>query len=99
VRIEKWRIASKIKYRVIGILWGGSEPAQRLEIRFNPEENYVPVDNLHQATNDPWTLWRHTWTPEVPGSYLIRLRLAEPKVRTRRLDTGFYVREVEVSEL
>jgi hypothetical protein len=99
VRIEKWRVSGKMEYRVIAILWGGSEPAQSLEIRFNPEENYVPVDNLSQTTTDPWTLWNHAWTPGAPGSYLIRLRIAEPKVRTRRLDLGFYVREVEVSEV
>ena len=101
VRIEKWRVAGKIKYHLIGILWGGSEPAQRLEIRFNPEEDYVPVDNLPQTKNAPWTLWSHAWTPAAPGSYLVRLRVAEPKVRTRtrRLDTGFYVREVEVSDI
>jgi hypothetical protein len=99
VRIEKWRVAGKIKYRVVGIVWGGSEPAApRLEIRFNPEETYAPVDTLDQRTNDPWTLWSHVWSPAAPGNYLIRLRVADPGVRTRRLDMGFYVREVEVSE-
>ena len=98
VRIEKWRVAGKIKYRVLGILWGGREPARRLEIRFNPEENYVPVDSLNQSKNDPWTIWSHAWRPAAPGSYLIRLRDADPKVRTRRLDMGFYVRETQVSE-
>jgi DMSO/TMAO reductase YedYZ molybdopterin-dependent catalytic subunit len=99
VRIEKWRIAGKNKYRVIGIVWGGREPARRLEIRFNPEEEYVPVDNFQQGTNASWSFWSHAWTAAAPGSYLIRLRVAEPTVRTRRLDTGFYVREVEVLEI
>lgn len=97
VRVEQWRVEGKIKYRVLGILWGGSKPARRLEIRFNPEEDYVPVD-LNQTTIDPWTLWSYPWTPAAPGSYLIRLRVADPGVRTRRLDMGFYVREVEISE-
>jgi hypothetical protein len=30
---------------------------------------------------------------------LIRLRVAEPVMQTRRLDMGFYVREVEISEV
>ena len=98
VRIEKWRVAGDIKYRVVGIVWGGSEPARRLEIRFNPEETYAPVETLDQRTNDPWTLWSHLWSPAALGSYLIRLRVADPIVRTRRLDMGFYVREVQVSE-
>jgi DMSO/TMAO reductase YedYZ molybdopterin-dependent catalytic subunit len=99
VRIEKWRVDGKIRYRVIGILWGGTEPARRLEIRFNPEENYVSVDNVHQGKNEPWTFWTHAWTPASTGRYLIRLQIAEPKVRTRRLDMGFYVREVEILDV
>ena len=99
VRIEKWRVAGKISYRVIGILWGGSDPAKHLEIRFNPEENYVPVQSLRVTTNAPWTVWSHSWTPQQRGSYLIRLRVADPAVRTRRLDMGFYVREVEIADL
>lgn len=98
VRIEKWRVAGKVKYRVIGILWGGSVSVQRLEIRFNPEENYVPVDLLHRVNNDSWTFWTHTWTPTKPGGYLIRLCVAQPIIRTRRLDMGFYVRQVEIPE-
>jgi hypothetical protein len=57
------------------------------------------VDNFQQGTNASWSFWSHAWTPAAPGSYLIRLRVAEPTVRTRRLDTGFYVREVEVLEI
>jgi hypothetical protein len=99
VRVEKWSVSGEIKYRVIGIQWGGNQSVQRLEIRFNPEEDYVPVDRLSQNKNDPWTLWTHVWNPAASGSYLIRLRVAEPKLRTRRLDMGFYVREVEISEI
>lgn len=99
VRIEKWRAAGQISYRVVGILWGGSGPAKRLEIRFNPEENYVPVQSLRVTSDAPWMVWSHTWTPSQRGSYLIRLRVADPGVRTRRLDMGFYVREVEIADL
>jgi DMSO/TMAO reductase YedYZ molybdopterin-dependent catalytic subunit len=99
VRVEKWSVSGEIKYRVIGIQWGGNQSVRRLEIRFNPEEHYVPVDSLSQNKNDPWTLWTHVWNPAASGSYLIRLRVAEPKLRTRRLDMGFYVREVEISEI
>lgn len=30
VRVEKWIVDNKIKYRVVGILWGGSPPGQGL---------------------------------------------------------------------
>jgi DMSO/TMAO reductase YedYZ molybdopterin-dependent catalytic subunit len=98
IRVEKWRVGNRLKYRVVGILWGGTVPIKRLEIRFNPDEEYAAVDSLHYAANDPWSFWNHAWTPRSPGVYLIRLRVAEPAMRTRRLDMGFYVRAVEISE-
>ena len=98
-RVEKWRVGERIKYRVAGILWGGTKPVKRLEIRFNPEEEYVRVDEVHQSSNDPWSFWSHAWSPAARGTYLLRLRVAEPVMQTRRLDMGFYVREVEISEV
>ncbi|HVH69871.1 MAG TPA: molybdopterin-dependent oxidoreductase, partial [Candidatus Dormibacteraeota bacterium] len=87
VRIEKWGVAGKIHYRVVGIAWGGTQPVKVLQIRFNPEEDYVPVDNFHQVKNDPWTLWTHDWSPKAPGTYAIRLSVKEPAVQARRLDS------------
>ena len=99
IRIEKWTIADKIQYRVVGIAWGGSQPINVLQIRFNPEEDYVPVDNFHQLKNDPWTFWTHDWSPKAPGTYSIRLSAKEPTVQARRLDSGYYVRSVEIMEM
>jgi DMSO/TMAO reductase YedYZ molybdopterin-dependent catalytic subunit len=99
IRIEKWRVANKIQYRVVGIVWGGSEPVKVLQIRFNPDEDYVAVDNFHQVMNDPWTFWSHNWSPKVPGTYSIRLSVKEPPVEARRLDSGYYVRSVEITEI
>jgi DMSO/TMAO reductase YedYZ molybdopterin-dependent catalytic subunit len=99
VRIEKWFVEGKIKYRVVGIAWGGTAPVKTLMIRFNPDEDYVQVDRFEQSKNDPWTLWTHAWSPKEPGKYSIRLAIKDPGVRTRRLDTGYYVRTVEISEV
>lgn len=99
IRVEKWLVNGKIKYRVTGILWGGSRPIKTLEIRFNPEEDYVRVDKFSQTRNDPWSFWSHAWTPKTPGVYLIRLRVGDPDVETKRLDSGHYVRSVEVTEV
>ena len=99
IRIEKWLVEEKIKYRVVGIAWGGHTPVKMLMIRFNPEEDYVPVDNFVQTKNDPWTPWTHAWSPKEPGTYSIRLAVKDPAVRTRRLDSGYYVRSVEISEV
>ena len=99
IRVEKWVVDGKIKYRVIGILWGGSRPVNVLEIRFNPEEDYVPVDSVQQTTNDPWSFWTYAWTPKKTGIYMIRLRVKDPPVPTRRLDKGYYLRSVEITEV
>lgn len=99
IRIEKWSVAGKIQYRVVGIAWGGSEPVKLLEIRFNPDEDYVPVDNFRQVRNDPWTFWTHNWSPKAPGKYLIHLSVKRPAVEARRLDSGYYVRSVEITEV
>jgi DMSO/TMAO reductase YedYZ molybdopterin-dependent catalytic subunit len=99
IRIEKWSVAGKIQYRAVGIAWGGTQPVKVLQIRFNPEEDYLPVDNFHQVKNDPWTLWTHNWSPKAPGTYAIRLSVKEPAVQARRLDSGYYVRSVEITEV
>jgi DMSO/TMAO reductase YedYZ molybdopterin-dependent catalytic subunit len=99
IRVEKWRVADKIQYRVVGVAWGGSQPVKVLQIRFNPDEDYVPVENFHQVSNDPWTFWTHNWSPKAPGRYLIHLSVKEPAVQARRLDSGYYVRTVEIAEV
>ena len=99
VRVEKWLVDGKIKYRVHGIAWGGDRPANGLEIRFASDEDYVPVDDFRQTANDPWSFWTHAWMPAKPGTYFIRLRLKDRAIRARRLDAGYYTRSVEIAEI
>jgi hypothetical protein len=99
VRVEKWSVADRIAYRIVGIAWGGSVPVKTLQIRFNPEEEYVPVDHFSQTQNDPWTVWTHAWFPKEPGTYTIRLAVKEPVVQARKLDSGYYARTVEITEI
>jgi DMSO/TMAO reductase YedYZ molybdopterin-dependent catalytic subunit len=99
IRIEKWVVAGKLKYRVIGILWGGSQAVRVLQIRFNPDEDYVRVDGFCQTTSDPWTIWTHAWSPQAPGVYAIRLAVTDPPVQARKLDAGYYIRAVEITEV
>jgi DMSO/TMAO reductase YedYZ molybdopterin-dependent catalytic subunit len=99
VRIEKWLVGEKIKYRVAGIQWGGSRPVDGLEIRFNPEEEYIPVESLRITSSNSWNFWSHAWAPQKPGKYLIRLRLKGANTVTRRLDSGYYMRSVEITEI
>jgi DMSO/TMAO reductase YedYZ molybdopterin-dependent catalytic subunit len=103
VRVEKWAVDGKIKYRVHGIAWGGSRPVSALGIRFSSEldsgEDFVPLDNFEQTTNDPWTFWTHAWRPTTPGQYFIQLRVKDASIPARRLNAGYYVRSVEITEI
>lgn len=99
VRIEKWLVDDRIQYRVFGILWGGSQAVKSLEVRFNPEEDYVAVESLEHHVSDPWSFWTHNWTPKQTGTYMIRLRVKDPQVVARRMDAGYYLRSVEITEV
>ncbi len=96
VRVEGWRVDGRLVYRAVGILWGGDEPTRALVIRFNPDTDYVPVQDYDQQTNATWTIWSHTWRPSKPGRYEIRLQVDDPDVRKRHLDNGFYTRTVDI---
>ncbi len=99
IRIEKWLADGRIQYRVFGILWGGSRTVNALEIRFNPDEDYVAVDSFEHKVSDPWSFWTHAWTPRQAGTYLMRLRVRDPQVVARRMDAGYYLRTVEIAEV
>jgi hypothetical protein len=99
IRVEKWIVDEKIRYRVEGVAWGGMRPVKELQIRFNPEEDFVRVDNFSQVKNDPWTMWSHAWSPTAPGTYSIRLAVKDAGAPARKMDTGYYVRSVEITEV
>jgi len=98
IRVEQWRVAGKIEYRILGLAWGGTSPIRDLRIRFSLNEDYVPVDSFHQTFTDPWTLWSHRWRPAAPGPYAIGLSIADPGVRARRMGLGLYVRAIQINE-
>ena len=99
IRVEQWSVAGKIKYNVVGIMWGGQKLTRDLQIRFLPDEKYYPVENYDQTTNSTWTLWYYEWSPEVTGDYRVQLRIADANIRTKRLDKGYYDRAVRIAEV
>jgi DMSO/TMAO reductase YedYZ molybdopterin-dependent catalytic subunit len=100
VRVEKWLRDGRIVYRVVGITWGGSTPADALLIRFTSDGPWVRVDECcATSTTNPWTVWSHWWRPEVARRYQITLKVADPSVRTRRLDASFYLRETQIDDV
>jgi DMSO/TMAO reductase YedYZ molybdopterin-dependent catalytic subunit len=96
-RVEQWLIGDQVVYRVIGILWGGARPTNRLSIRFGSREPWVPVESCPMPpTTRTWALWSHTWRPSAPGRYRIALRIDDRELPSDRLDMFFYVRDVEI---
>lgn len=99
IRIEKWSVQGKTKFRVVGIQWGGSRPIDGLEIQFNPEDAFQGVEDFRVSTSDLWNFWTHSWTPQRSGRYLIRLRLKDARIVARRLSSGYYMRSVEMTQV
>jgi DMSO/TMAO reductase YedYZ molybdopterin-dependent catalytic subunit len=100
VRVEKRRVEGRLEYRVVGIVWGGEKPVDRLMIRFRAGDtpqpfSICPPPRSHRA----WSLWEYRWRPTAPGLYSIALSAADTSIRTRRLDVSFYVRRVFIDEV
>jgi DMSO/TMAO reductase YedYZ molybdopterin-dependent catalytic subunit len=100
IRIEKRRVGGRLEYRVVGIVWGGDRPVDRLAIRFSAGDT-PQAFALCPAPRDTraWSLWDYRWRPASPGLYSIALTCPDPTVRTRRLDVSFYVRRVVIDDV
>jgi DMSO/TMAO reductase YedYZ molybdopterin-dependent catalytic subunit len=98
IRVEKWLANKRIFYQVAGIIWGGSKPVRSLWIQFN-QDQYVQVENIFHAATGSWTMWSHRWSPEETGIYTIRLAIRDSGIRTKRLDKGYYIRSVEITDV
>jgi DMSO/TMAO reductase YedYZ molybdopterin-dependent catalytic subunit len=97
VRVEKWLVSGAIRYRVVGIQWGGAARTDQLEIRFG-DAAWQPIC-MTNVPQTPWALWEHPWQPAATGVYAITLRTTDPALRTRRLDSGYYLREVTIDQI
>ena len=98
VRVERRRVGNGLRYLVTGIGWGGERLADKLMIRFNDDEPYMPVEDFAHQSTTTWNLWTHWWDPPGPGRYTIRLQVDDPNIPTRRLDRGYYVRRIEIAQ-
>jgi len=100
IRVEQRRVNGTTEYHIIGIVWGGATPVDRLVIRFGSRDPGTPVRVCPAPTTTrTWTLWTHRWRPTDPGPYDISLRVADSSVRTRRLELSFYIRRVRIDEV
>jgi DMSO/TMAO reductase YedYZ molybdopterin-dependent catalytic subunit len=97
IRVERRNNAGGIEYRIVGIVWGGQKPVDRLAIRFGADGPWTPFSICPApASSATWSLWDYRWQPEAPGKYAIFLRVADSSVPQRRLDAGYYMREVVI---
>jgi DMSO/TMAO reductase YedYZ molybdopterin-dependent catalytic subunit len=97
IRVERRRTATGIEYRIVGIVWGGRRPVDRLAIRFGADGPWTPFSICPApASSATWSLWDFRWHPERPGRHAIFLRVPDKSVPQRRLDTGYYMREVTI---
>lgn len=97
VRIERRRTATGISYRIVGIVWGGRQKVDRLAIRFGIDGPWTPF--LVCGASGPsgtWSLWEFQWQPAQPGTYPIFLSAPDRSIPQRRLDSGYYMREVTI---
>lgn len=110
VRVEKRRTASGIEYRMVGIVWGGTKVVDRLAVRITPSAakpqafdkggEFTPFAVCPTPkTHATWNLWEYRWKPTAPGTYDIALKVADPTVLQRRLETGYYMRQVKIEEV
>jgi DMSO/TMAO reductase YedYZ molybdopterin-dependent catalytic subunit len=100
VRVEKRRTSAGVHYRIVGIVWGGDRPADRLVIRFGTDDSWKAV-TLCPPRPAPriWTLWEYRWSPPAPRVYSIEMRVDDPSVAQRRLTSGYYVRQVRIEQI
>ena len=89
-----------LEYRIVGIVWGGARVVDRLAIRFNDGQPWEPFDVCPAPSSTrTWSLWSYRWKPSAPGVYSIALRVPDASVPQRRLDSGYYVRQVSIDEV
>jgi DMSO/TMAO reductase YedYZ molybdopterin-dependent catalytic subunit len=98
VRVDELGAAAgRSTYQIVGIVWGGRAPVRHLGIRLDPNVAFAPVDEIGRGDGRTWALWSHRLPAPASGRHRIELAIAGPGVRTRRLDTGFYAREIEIA--
>ncbi|HEU4939384.1 MAG TPA: molybdopterin-dependent oxidoreductase [Vicinamibacterales bacterium] len=100
IRVEKRRAQRGVEYRVVGIVWGGETPVNRLAIRFRAKEPWTRFAVCPTPiTSGTWSLWEYRWKPSAPGVYDISLSVPDRSVPQRRLDAGYYMRQVMIEEV
>jgi DMSO/TMAO reductase YedYZ molybdopterin-dependent catalytic subunit len=104
VRVEQWKVAGKIRYRVVGITWGGNagrrQRTEKFRIRFvfsGAASKFEPVLFCKAVTsNSQYGIWMHTFAARRKGYCRIQIRVDAPNVPSRRLSSGGWDRGVVI---
>lgn len=99
VRAELWDSGNGNVVRIVGISWGGIQPAQKLVIRVGSQSSEVPVTAfVPRLSGLPFGLWCHLWVPErkIDGQGLISMRFVDEGIRSARMDRGHYSRRIRL---
>jgi DMSO/TMAO reductase YedYZ molybdopterin-dependent catalytic subunit len=100
IRIEKRRSASGVCYRIVGIVWGGSQPVRTLGVSFDGGARFEALTlGGRVSQNRTWSLWEREWAPVRTGRHEILCRIEAPDVPMRRLDSRYYRRSVVIDEI
>ena len=74
IRVEKRRMPGGLEYRIVGIVWGGSKPVDRLAIRFGADDPWKPFSICPTPTTRVWSLWEYCGG-RLSAIYSISLRV------------------------
>lgn len=100
VRVEQWRDADgALVYRVMGILWGGEVPTDRLAFAPTPADRLAVEICPTMTQNQTWTTWQTAWRPDAAGDYELQMHIDDPSIPTNRLDVGYYRRRIAIAEV
>lgn len=88
------RLAIRLQPRSAAPAAGAAPATAAVNAPYEPFE-VCPTPRTHVM----WSLWEYTWKPAAPGTYDIALKVADPAVPQRRLDSGYYRRQVTIEEV
>ena len=98
VRIERWRTGGKVRYRMVGLIWGGQSAGAQVQIRIGGG-HWEDVDvSMRRSTRYGWSIWTRDWAPPAPGEYAVDMRPKDAREPAPRLALGYYRRYFRVDE-
>jgi DMSO/TMAO reductase YedYZ molybdopterin-dependent catalytic subunit len=95
VRVEEWLLDGEPVHRAVGIAWGGTTTDTPLSVALG-DAPFEPIACLPQREASTWGLWEHSFRASSSGVFAIRCRSDDRRVRARRLNSGYYTREIEI---